>query len=115
MNPTLANQRVWKTCLGLSIATVWFATPVLAQSAKPLQDLNSNNSNDLTDVINNPSVGGASLLQLLNQIQLMDGRTPAEFAADQEENINSAVSEFRQKQRQEFQAQPPIPGMPPRQ
>lgn len=108
MNPFTAYRNVWPICLSLGITTVGLSSPAMAQSAKPLQDFNSNNS-DLTDVINNPSVGGASLLQLLNRIQLLDGRTGAEFAADQDENINSAVNEFRQKQRLEIQAQPQVP------
>jgi hypothetical protein len=44
-------------------------------------------------------------MNLINRIQLQGGRSSGEFAAEQQENLNSAAAEFRDKQRQQIQPQ----------
>jgi hypothetical protein len=90
-------------------ATMFLVTQrTLAQTvtSSPLEDFQQNNPNDLSSVLNNNSgVGGASLMNLINRIQLQGGRSSGEFAAEQQENLNSAAAEFRDKQRQQIQPQ----------
>jgi hypothetical protein len=88
------------------------ATPSLAQTvSNPIQDLQNGNSNDVGNILNgNTGTGAASIMNLMNRIQTMDGRSPDEYSADQRENINNAAEAFRQRQQQRIESNPANPG-----
>jgi hypothetical protein len=103
------------TWLGLGVL---FATPLiqvpraqaqLQQPSNPIQDLQQGNSNDLSNVFNgNSGTGGAtSIMNLMNRIQLMDGRSFDEVSADQMEGLNSSADALRKQQRQIYQTTTP--------
>lgn len=76
------------------------AAPILAQtSAAPLSGTQSADQ-DLNNIFSNRDQGASSLFGLINKIQLLNGRNPNDFAAEQDENFQSAVSDFRKKQQQ---------------
>jgi hypothetical protein len=84
-------------------------SPLLAQSTTPLgSDPNANQ--DLNNVFNNRDQGATSLYGLINKIQLLNGRNPNDFAAEQNESFQDALSEYRKKQ-QQLQSAPvsPVP------
>lgn len=101
----------WKTStwtficgLGFSLAALGTMQPTLAQTSTPSPSPFEQNNNDLSNVFsNNAGTGGASLLNLINQIQLMNGQSSREFANEQQENLDSAAAAFRNKQRQQIQ------------
>lgn len=76
--------------------------PVLAQTA-PIGSTPDPNQ-DIDNVFNNRDSSAGSLYSIINRLQLLNGRSPADFAAEQDENFNSAVSDFRKKQQQQLQA-----------
>lgn len=86
--------------------------PVMAQSSPtndPLQDLQIEDPNDPNQVFTNRG-GTGSLLNLLNRLQQVNGRSNSEFAEDQAESFNSAVDAFRKKQQQQLGT--PAPSTP---
>lgn len=79
------------------------AAPTLAQtSASPLGGTQSADQ-DLNNIFSNRDQGASSLFGLINKIQLLNGRNPNDFAAEQDENFQSAVSDFRKKQQEKIQ------------
>lgn len=106
----------WKqiSWLGLGVAILLVVPSTLCRSAaaQTAQDLQQSNQ-DLSDFANGTNdTGGSSLLNLLNQIQLLNGRTSGEFAQDQDENFDAAIQEFHNKRRQQLESQTPRPVTP---
>jgi len=93
-------------CVGAAAALV--TRPVLAQAIAPLpaQGLQQQDANNFDFFTETERDSSASLLNLINQIQLLNGRTPAEFDAEQSENLNAAAAKFRSQQLQRIQPQP---------
>jgi hypothetical protein len=91
------------------VALLGTQAPLLAQSTTPFgSDPNANQ--DLNNVFNNRDQGATSLYGLINKIQLLNGRNPNDFAAEQDESFQDALSEYRKKQ-QQLQSAPvsPVP------
>jgi hypothetical protein len=89
---------------GLTAVLGISAVPALAQtSASPL-DGTQGADQDLNNIFSNGEQGASSLFGLINKIQLLNGRNPNDFAAEQDENFQSAVSDFRKKQQEKIQA-----------
>jgi hypothetical protein len=83
------------------------APPLLAQSTTPLgSDPNANQDNPF----NSRDQSASSLYGLINKIQLLNGRNPNDFAAEQNESFQDALSDYRKKQ-QQLQSAPvsPVP------
>lgn len=88
---------------------VLISQPGTAQTAQDLEQANQ----DLNDAFSGgDGSGGGSLLNLLNRMQLMNGRSPGEFAAEQNENLNSEFERFRQQQQQKLGAPGTTPAAP---
>ncbi|NCJ05607.1 hypothetical protein GS597_03605 [Synechococcales cyanobacterium C] len=68
-------------------------TPTPGLSPRP----EAEDPNNPVNLFNNQG-GAGSLMNLLNQLQLMGGRSGAEFRDDVHNNLQSAAEEFRQKQ-----------------
>jgi hypothetical protein len=102
--------------LGLVCAT-FTAAPGMAQTvSNPIQDLQTggNSSGDLGNILNGSNgTGAGSIMNLMNRLQSIDGRSVEEISADQRENINSAAEAFRQRQQQRLEAQPSAPSAVP--
>jgi hypothetical protein len=84
-------------------------SPLLAQNTTSLgSDPNANQ--DLNNVFSNRDQSASSLFGLINKIQLLNGRNPNDFAAEQNENFQDALTDYRKKQ-QQIQAAPvsPVP------
>lgn len=110
----------WKTStwtlvcgLGFSLAALGTMLPTLAQTATtPPSPFEQNKNDDLSSIFNNNGgTGGASLLNLINRIQLLNGQSPGEFALEQQDSINDAAAAFRSKQLQQIQ-QPGLTNTP---
>lgn len=106
----------WKqiSWLGLGAAILLVVQPAFCRSAaaQTAEDLQQSNQ-DLSDFANgSEDAGGASLLNLINQLQLLNGRSSGEFAQDQDESFNSAIQEFHNKQRLQLESQTPRPVTP---
>jgi hypothetical protein len=87
------------------------ASALKAETANPFPTNGNTNSNqDLNNVFNN-SGDSSSLYGLINRLQLMNGRSSGDFAAEQNEGFQSAVDEYRKKQQQQ-QLQGPTPQKP---
>ena len=87
------------------------AAPMLAQTtASPLSGTQSADQ-DINNVFSNRDQGASSLFGLINKLQLINGRNPNDFAADQDENFQSAVSDFRKKQQSQSPAVPTAPAI----
>jgi hypothetical protein len=91
---------------GIGLVLVGLTAPVMAQTtSNPITDLQNGNTNDLNNVLNgNSGTGAASIMNLMNRLQQMDGRSYEEVSADQRENLNNAADAFRQRQQQRLQA-----------
>lgn len=73
------------------------AAPLLAQSITPPgTDPNANQDNPFS----NRDQSASSLFGLINKIQLLNGRNPNDFAAEQDDSFKDALSEYRKKQQQ---------------
>ncbi len=80
----------------LSVATI---QPVSAQSATDLNQGSANEeSSDLFSERDNAGVN--SILDLIHNAQFGSIRTQEQFRQDQEQNIDSAAQEFRNRQQQ---------------
>lgn len=75
-----------------------------ASPQEPLTVLEQDDPNSPNNVFTERSTN-TSLLNLLNRIQLLNGRSPGEFAAEQDESFNNAVDEFHKKQQQQIDGQ----------
>jgi hypothetical protein len=83
------------------------AAPLQAQTTTSLgSDPNANQ--DLNNVFSNRDQSASSLFGLINKIQLLNGRNPNDFAAEQDENFKDALSEFRKKQQVKSPAVSPV-------
>lgn len=103
MNKRLISLKL-PTVVMFSSMTLLGSWPVMAQSSQtndPLQDLQVEDPNDPNQVFTNRG-GTGSLLNLLNRLQQVNGRSNSEFAEDQDDNFNSAVDAFRKKQQQQL-------------
>ena len=80
------------------------ALPLLAQTTNSV-GTDPNPNQDLNNVFSNRDQSASSLFGLINKIQLLNGRNPNDFAAEQDENFKDALSEYRKKQ-QQIQAPP---------
>jgi hypothetical protein len=106
------SSRIWKSSLvvcGIIAAVLWSATSLRAQStASPSGDLNG--TQELNDIWNgNSGQGTSSLYGLINKLQLSGGRSASDFSADQNEEFQSAVSDFHKKQQEKLKAAPATP------
>jgi hypothetical protein len=85
------------------------AAPMLAQtSAAPLTGTQGADQ-DINNIFSNRDQAATSLFGLINKIQLLNGRNPNDFAAEQDENFQSAVSDFRKKQQSQSPVVPTVP------
>jgi len=88
---------------------VLMSQPVTAQTAQDLEQANQ----DFNDVFSGGEGNGSgSLLNLLNRMQLLNGRSPGEFAAEQNESLNSEFERFRQEQQEKLGAPGTTPAAP---
>ncbi len=87
------------------------AVPMLAQTTAESLSGTQSADQDINNIFSNRDQGAASLFGLINKIQLLNGRNPNDFAAEQDENFQSAVSDFRKKQQQQSQS-PAVPTTP---
>ncbi len=104
--------------VGLGMVSL-IAQPSIAQvtSVDPFSDTQSKDG--LSDIFSNRSDGSST--SVLNLIQRLStgGTNPADFQAQQQQNINDAAAQFRAQQRQRIQGQPssvtpaPIQVLPP--
>jgi hypothetical protein len=106
------SSRIWKSSLvgcGAIAVVLWSATSLRAQStASPSGDLNG--TQELNDIWNgNSGQGTSSLYSLINKLQLSGGRSASDFSADQNEEFQSAVSDFHKKQQEKLKAAPATP------
>lgn len=106
------SAQIWKTSVwacGIAVLLGGNATPLLAQSATTPLGSDLNADQDINNLFNNRDQSASSLFGLINRIQLLNGRSPGDFAAEQDENFQSAVSDFRKKQQQiQAPTTPPI-------
>lgn len=102
--------RTWTSacvCSGIIVTLVCGAAPLRAQYTNPLVGTDPAGGNDLNDIWNNRDASSSSLYTLINRLQLLNGRSMSDFNADQDENFNSALKDFRQKQQEQLQSVPP--------
>ena len=85
------------------------SVPTSTTTIQPLQDFQSEDPNDINNVFSERGNGAGSLLNLLNRLQQLNGRSPGEFAEDQSASFDSAVDAYRQKQQEQLQAPSAIP------
>lgn len=85
---------------GLAVLLGTQAAPLLAQATPSLGgDPNAANQ-DLNNIFSNRDQSASSVFGLINKIQLLNGRNPNDFASEQNENFQDALSEYRKKQQQ---------------
>ncbi len=104
--------------VGLGMVSL-IAQPSIAQvtSVDPFSDTQSKDG--LSDIFSNRSDGSST--SVLNLIQRLStgGTNPADFQAQQQQNLDDAAAQFRAQQRQRIQGQPssvapaPIQVVPP--
>jgi len=88
---------------------VLMSQPGTAQSAQDLEQANQ----DFNDVFSGGEGNGSgSFPNLLNRIQLLNGRSPGEFAAEQNESLNSEFERFRQEQQKKLGTPGTTPAAP---
>ncbi len=99
--------------LGWGLAAVLgiSSAPMLAQTTASPLDGTQSADQDLNNIFSNRDQSATSLFGLINKIQLLNGRNPNDFAAEQDENFQSAVSDFRKKQQEKIQS-PAVPPSP---
>ncbi len=97
------STQIWQSalvCCGVAAILSWNAVPLRAQSTSG-SDLNG--TQELNDIFNgNSEQGAASVFSLLNRIQLLNGRSSSDFAAEQQEGFQSAVDDFHKKQKEKL-------------
>jgi hypothetical protein len=106
--------QIWKSSMlacGIAVVVGANAAPLLAQSTTTPLGSESNPDQDINNLFSNRDQGATSLFGLINRIQLLNGRSSGDFAAEQDENFQSAVSDFRKKQQQT--PSPATPATPP--
>ena len=85
------------------------SSPSQAQYSGSSQSLSPNDreTEEINSFLNGTGDGSAgSLFSVINRLQqLSGGMSGADFAAEQDENINSAVQDFRKKQQEKLRNQ----------
>ncbi|MUL38784.1 hypothetical protein [Gloeocapsopsis dulcis] len=106
--PRLLNQIVLGTVAGVGLASLLLPQASLAQvtnSADPQEIFRTERNSDPFSSQNaNDSWG---MFDLIHRAQLGTMRDPYEYANEQNQNINSAASAFRERQRQLMQQSSP--------
>jgi hypothetical protein len=100
------STKAWKVaCIACSaIAMFAGAAPLMAQTADPFPKNDATSDQEGGNPFSNSGQdASSSLYGLINRLQLLNSRSPSEFAAEQNEGFQSAVDEFRQKQQQKVQ------------
>jgi hypothetical protein len=115
----LKHNRV-AIALGLGLGISLINLPSYAQYAGTSSSSlspNDRETEELNSFLNGSSDGSAgSLFSVINRLQSLSGRTGQDFAEEQNENLNSAVQDFRKKQQEKLQNQgspltpQPVPG-----
>ena len=92
--------------LGASLAAL-IAQPSIAQvtNVDPFKDTQSKDG--LSDIFSNRNDGSSSGVFELMQRIIRGGTNPADFQAQQQQNLDDAAAQFRAQQRQRIQEQPP--------
>jgi hypothetical protein len=100
--------KAWKvSCIACSAISIFMmgSAPLLAQTANPFPQNDTSSDQETGNPFSNAGQDSASSLYgLINRLQLLNGRSSADFAAEQNEGFQSAVDEFRQKQQQKTQS-----------
>ncbi len=68
---------------------------------QPQQIFQQDNPNDGSELFTDRATG-SSLINLLNRLQQVNGRSPSDFAEEQTESFDNAVDAFRQQQQQKI-------------
>ncbi|MCM1983846.1 hypothetical protein [Lyngbya confervoides] len=76
-----------------------------ASDLRPWEGSQTDSTSNSPEQVFNGQGTPSSLFDLINQIQQMNGRSPAEYAKEQNRQFNKAVDNFYQKQRQVIQSQ----------
>lgn len=78
------------------------------QTSSPQQPLGIFNQDDPNDPSNlfTDRANGSSVLNLINRIQLLNGKSPEQHSEDLNENLTDAAADFRKQQQEQLQ-QPP--------
>jgi hypothetical protein len=111
--------KAWKvSCIACGAIAMFGvgAAPLRADTANPFPKNDTSGDQESGNPFSNSGQDSAtSLYGLINRLQLMNSRSSADFAAEQNEGFQSAVDEFRQKQQQKIQSpstpavQQPVP------
>ncbi len=98
----------WIVLGGITMgATVLTSGPAVAQIVSPQSLPGSQPQDQSYDLLSDSNErNGADILNLINQIQLLKGWNPDEFAAEQSGNLDAAAAEFRTRQLEQIQIQP---------
>jgi hypothetical protein len=106
--------KAWKaSCLACGAIAIFGtgAAPLLAQTANPFPKNDTSSDQENSNPFSNSGQDAStSMYGLINRLQLLNSRSPSDFAAEQNEGFQSAVDEFRQKQKQKIQS-PSTPGL----
>lgn len=110
---TLVSKAAVRAALGvvagIGLATFGFSQASLAQvstSAQPLQDFqNQDQPADPFSNRGNNQING--VMDMIHRAVLGPSRSPEEFNAEQQENLNSAAAEFRARQMERLRGQTP--------
>ncbi len=110
------NRLAWvalNLVVGLGLAAL-VARPSIAQvtNVDPFKDTQSKDG--LSDIFSNRNDGSTSSVFDLMQRIIRGGTNPADFKAQQQQNLDDAAAQFRAQQRQRIQGQPPqtVPSTP---
>jgi hypothetical protein len=116
--------KAWKvSCIVCGVIALFggSAAPLRADTANPFPKNSTTNDQENNNPFSNSGQdASSSLYGLINRLQLLNSRSPSDFAAEQNEGFQSAVDEFRQKQKQKIQSpsaptlQQPKPATPSR-
>lgn len=105
---TLKGSRI-AIALGIGVGLTVISLPSQAQlSGTSSSSLSPNDreTEEINNFLNGTGDGSAgSLFSVINRLQSLSGRSGQDFADEQDENINSAVQDFRKKQQEKLQNQ----------
>jgi hypothetical protein len=104
------STQIWQSalvCCGIAAILGSNIAPLRAQSTSG-SDLNG--TQELNDIWSSKESGqsASSLYSLINRIQLMNGKSSGDFAAEQQEGFQSAVSDFHKKQQEKLGKPAPV-------
>jgi hypothetical protein len=98
-----------RSVLGLiTIGSLTVASGAIAQTPSTLDPLEGMRTQDSGSDMFNNNGGGMGLFDLYHNMNLNGGRSPAQFSNQQQNNINSAASDFRMEQLRRMQEQPQV-------